>query len=55
MPRKNKPKAFSAVQAVKSLARERIGTPPPEKVESGRPRQKTEKHKPRLQDLMRGE
>jgi hypothetical protein len=32
MARKKKPKRFRAVQAVKELARERVGTPPVEKV-----------------------
>lgn len=32
MARKKKPKRFGAVQAVKELARERMGAPPAEKV-----------------------
>ncbi len=52
MPAKRKPKKFSAVKAVKSLARDRVGTPPPVKrEEAGRPRQK-QKHKKTLSDLL---
>lgn len=55
MPAKRKPKKFSAVKAVKSLARDRVGTPPPVKREdAGRPRQK-QKHKKTLGDLLSGE
>ena len=55
MPSKRKPKKFSAVKAVKSLARERVGTPPPVKREdAGRPKQKS-KHKKTLNDLLTGE
>ena len=55
MPRKRKPKKFSAVKAVKSLARERVGTPPPVKREdAGRPKQKP-KYKKKLTDLLSGE
>jgi hypothetical protein len=52
MPRKRKLKKFSAVKAVKSLARERVGTPPPVKREdAGRPKQKP-KYKKKLTDLL---
>jgi hypothetical protein len=55
MPAKRKPKKFSAVKAVKSLARERVGRPPPVKREdAGRPRQK-QKHKKTLGDLLGAE
>jgi hypothetical protein len=53
--KKRAAKPFSAVKAVKSLARERIGAPPPEKVESGKRKPKAEKHKPKLEDLLQGE
>jgi hypothetical protein len=48
MPRKKKPKQFRAVEAVKALARERIGTPRPSQVVPDRKKKKTEKHKPTL-------
>ena len=53
MPKKTKKKIFRAVEAVKALARERIGTPPPERVVPGRKQQRTrkEKHKPTLARL----
>jgi len=49
--RQKKPKRFRAVEAVKALARERIGSPPPERVAEGK-KQKKEKHKPKLQELL---
>jgi hypothetical protein len=52
MPRKRKLKRFSAVAAVKALARERIGAPPPEKVVPDRKKGKKEKHKPTLGNLI---
>ncbi len=56
---KAKKKVFSAVKAVKSNARERVGTPPPERVLPD-PKQKRDekpKHKETLADLIanRGE
>jgi hypothetical protein len=51
MPRKKRPKKFRAVQAVKELARERVGTPPAEKVVPHK-KKKAEKHKPTLERLM---
>lgn len=52
MPRKKrKPKPFRAVNAVKALARERVGTPPPEKVVPNK-KNKTEKHKPTLGKML---
>jgi hypothetical protein len=51
MPRKRKPRKFSAVEAVKALARERIGAPPSEKiVPDGK--KKTAKHKVTLEKLL---
>lgn len=48
MPRKKKPK-FRAVAAVKALARERIGTPPPGRIAAdGKKAKREEKHKPTL-------
>ncbi|HXY15404.1 MAG TPA: hypothetical protein VEI26_12960 [Terriglobales bacterium] len=51
MPKKKKPKRFRAVQAVKALARERIGMPPGSRVLDDRKR-KPEKRKPTLQKLL---
>ena len=51
MPRKKKMKRFRAVQAVKELARERIGAPPTEKVVPQKKR-KAEKHKATLEKLL---
>jgi hypothetical protein len=52
MPRKKKKKPFRAVTAVKEMARERIGTPPPTRVVPDQKKQKKEKHKPTLGDLL---
>jgi hypothetical protein len=51
MPRKKKPRRFRAVTAVKELARERVGSPPPEKIVVEK-KKKPEKHKPTLGKLM---
>jgi hypothetical protein len=51
MPRKKKPKRFRAVTAVKELARERVGAPPPEKIVIDK-KKKPEKHKPTLEKLL---
>jgi hypothetical protein len=51
---KQKKKSFSAVKAVKSNARDRVGTPPPERVLPD-PKQKLAeklKHKETLADLL---
>ena len=52
MARKKKRKRFQAVQAVKELARERIGTPPPTQVVPDRKKRKKEKHKATMQELL---
>ena len=44
-------KSFSAVAAVKSLARERLGAPPPSQVVPDR-RKTKEKHKPTLGEML---
>jgi hypothetical protein len=54
MPRKKKPKRFHAVTAVKELARERVGTPPAEKIVLEK-KKKPEKHKPTLEKLLEPE
>jgi hypothetical protein len=51
MPRKKKLKRFRAVTAVKELARERVGAPPPEKIVIEK-KKKPEKHKPTLGKLL---
>jgi len=51
MARKKKKKRFQAVKAVKELARERVGTPPAEKVVQDK-KKKLEKHKPTLGALL---
>jgi len=51
MVRKKKAKHFRAVQAVKELARERVGTPPAGKVVLEK-KKKPEKYKPTLGKLL---
>jgi hypothetical protein len=53
MARKKKVKAFRAVQAVKELARERMGAPPVVKVVPHK-NKRQEKHKPTLGKLLGG-
>jgi hypothetical protein len=52
VPRKKKPKKFTAAKAVKSMAREALGTPPPVQREEGIKRRKQPKHKPTLSKLL---
>jgi hypothetical protein len=52
MARKKKVKRFRAVTAVKDLARERIGIPPPTQVVPDRRKRKKEKHKPSLGKML---
>ena len=49
--RKKKRKPFRAVTAVKELARERVGSPPAERIVVER-KKKPEKHKPTLGKLL---
>jgi hypothetical protein len=51
MARKKKVKRFGAVQAVKELARERMGAPPVEKVVPHK-NKRADKHKPTLGRLL---
>jgi len=51
MSRKKKVKPFRAVTAVKELARERVGSPPAEKIVIEK-KKKPEKHKPTLGKLL---
>ena len=50
-PKKKKAKPFRAVNAVKALARERVGTPPAAKIVVEK-KKKPEKHKPTLGKLL---
>jgi hypothetical protein len=52
MVRKKRIKRFQAVTAVKEMAREHIGTPPPTQVVPDRKKRKKEKHKPTLEKLL---
>ena len=52
MARKRRPKKFSKVEAVKALARERIGPPPSSRVVPDRKKKTAEKHKPTLRELL---
>ena len=54
MARKKKPKAFRAVNAVKALARERIGEPRPSAVAPNR-KKASGKHKKTLVQLLQEE
>ena len=56
MARKKKPKPFRAVTAVKALAREAIGTPPPTRRRPATTKEtKQAKHKPTLGRLLADE
>ncbi len=50
--RKKKPKPFRAAKAVKSIARERIGTPPPTRRDPDVTKESRDKHKPTLSKLL---
>jgi hypothetical protein len=53
MPRKKKPKSFSAVKAVKEMARERIGTLPRAQVLENQKKKKTQQlRKPTLEQIL---
>ena len=52
MAKKKKVKRFSAVEAVKAMAREEIGSPPVKQVVPNR-KKKAEKHKPTLGKLLK--
>jgi len=54
MARKKKLKRFGAVQAVKELARDRVGAPPAEKVVPHK-NKKADKHKTTLGKLLQDE
>jgi len=54
MAKKKRPKPFQAVRAVKALARERLGSPPPARVSADQKKKSrgSEKHKPTLERLL---
>lgn len=54
MPRKRKPRKFRAVEAVKALARERIGAPKASRIvlDLKKKRQSGEKHVPTIEKLI---
>jgi len=54
MPRKPKKKTFSAAQAVREMARERVGSPKPSQLVVAK-KAKAEKHKPTLGKLLQEE
>ena len=57
MAKKKKPKPFTAVEAVKTMAREQIGEPPPSRVVPDRKKKKKrdQKHKPTLGKMLEAE
>ncbi len=52
MARKKKLAPFRATKAVKEIARDTIGSPPPTRVVPEKTKQTKEKHKPTLRDLL---
>jgi len=52
--KRRKPKPFRAVEAVKAMARERIGAPPASRVVPNKKKKKqsAEKHKPTLEKML---
>ncbi len=56
MKRRRRPAQFTAAKAVKANARERVGQPKPSRIVAEKPRTgRQAKHKPRMEDLLRGE
>jgi hypothetical protein len=55
--KKRKPKPFRKEKAVKAAARNVVGTPPPTRAEPASPKRKraSEKHKPKLEELIEAE
>ncbi len=51
MARRKKKRKFQAVKAVKELARERVGSPPAEKIVPNK-KKKLPKHKPSIEELL---
>jgi len=52
LPRRRKPKPFRAVDAVKAAAREKIGSPPPTRREANVKKERRQKHKTTLAELL---
>ena len=52
MPRKKRKPRFSKVEAVKAMARERIGTVPAAKVVPNKKEQPKQKHRKRVEELL---
>lgn len=52
MTKKKKPTPFRAAKAVKSIARDTIGSPPPTRVVPEKTKQTKEKHRPTLSELL---
>lgn len=54
--RKRKPARFSAAKAVRAKARERVGQPRPARVVQSEPKTgRAVKHKPKLEEIIRGD
>ena len=54
MPKTRRKKTFSSTKAVKSLARERLGAPPPTRRAPDDKKKSAEKHKPTLGKILSG-
>jgi len=52
VPKKKKARRFRATTAVKSMARDVLGTPPPTRPEENKKRNKKQKYKPTLGKLL---
>jgi len=52
MPRKKKPRPFTAAKAVKAMARHAVGSPPPVQREESKKRPRKEKHHTTLGKLL---
>jgi len=52
MAKRKKPTPFRAAKAVKAIARETIGSPPPTRVVPEKTKQKKQKHKATLGELL---
>lgn len=50
--KKKKPKPFRADKAVRAIAREKIGAPPPTRAVPVKTKEKQEKHRPTMGELL---
>jgi hypothetical protein len=50
--KKKIPKRFTAIEAVKTMARAQIGEPPASRIVPDRKKRRAEKHKPTLEKLL---